>query len=80
MVETNKSKKAEALWQTLHLSSASYDRLIFLLLSLHDDYPYFGISLADLISRALVIQTVVHANWLKFEKELGSTVACFSMP
>ena len=31
MVDTNESKKAEALWQTLRLSSAICDGLIFLL-------------------------------------------------
>ena len=31
MVETNESKKAEALWQTLRLSFVSYDELLFLL-------------------------------------------------
>ena len=36
MVDTNESKKAKALWQTLRLSSASYDGLILLLLILCD--------------------------------------------
>ena len=31
MDNTDESKKAEALWQTLRLSSASYNGLIFLL-------------------------------------------------
>ena len=31
MVDTNESKKAEALWHTLRLSSATYDGAIFLL-------------------------------------------------
>ena len=36
MVDTYESKKAKALWQTLRLSSASYDGLILLLLILCD--------------------------------------------
>ena len=31
MVDTNESKKAEALWQTLRLSFVSYKELLFLL-------------------------------------------------
>ena len=37
MVDTNESKKAESLWQTVCLSSASYDGLIFSL-SIPCDY------------------------------------------
>jgi len=36
-------------------------------------------SFADLIFYALVIQAVVYANKLVFEKELRSMMACFSM-
>ena len=37
MVDINESKKADALWQTLRLFSASYDALIFLLSILPHD-------------------------------------------
>ena len=36
MVDTNESKEAKVLWQTLRLSSATYDQLIFLLSILCD--------------------------------------------
>ena len=45
MVETNKSKKAEALWQTLRLYSASsYDGLTFLLSILCDDFSILALA------------------------------------
>jgi len=52
MVETNESKKAEALWQTLRLSFVSYDE-------------YFGFSLANLIFRSLLSKPC-GLNWPAF--------------
>ena len=69
MDDTNESWKARALWQTLRLSFASYDELIFRLQNLDHNWIYFG------FSPFFSFYAVVHAYWLEFKPGSGATVA-----
>ena len=54
MIDSNESKKAEALWQTLPLYSAFTPPLLRLFLSILPGHSlHFGFSLANLIFRTL---------------------------
>ena len=64
--DTNESWNAGALWQTLRLSFASYDELIFRLPTLSELTFVSVLAQGDPISPTSC-QAVSHAYWLEFK-------------